>query len=100
MQSKEGVAFSVVVDAIRASARHTLPSRIEPQHRLVDDLGYDSLGVVHLSVALEDRLGRAVLLDGWIGSAAGPSALTVGSLASYLAHHVLTGDDGTAVDAA
>jgi acyl carrier protein len=77
-------ALAAVVDAIRASARHPLPNRIEPQHRVVDDLGYDSLGIVHLSVALEERLGHPILLDGWIGSAAGPSALTVGSLAHWI----------------
>jgi acyl carrier protein len=77
--------LTIVIEAIRASARHPLPARIEAQHRVVDDLGYDSLGIVNLSVALEDRLGRPILLDGWIGSAIGPSSLTVGSLAQWVA---------------
>jgi acyl carrier protein len=76
--------LSVVIEAIRASARHALPTRIEPSHRVVDDLGYDSLGIVSLSVALEDRLGRPILLDGWIGNATSTSSLTVGSLASWV----------------
>ena len=90
--------LAVVVDAIRASSRHSLPSRIEPSHRIVDDLGYDSLGIVNLSVALEDRLGRPILLDGWIGGAASPSALTVGSLAQWIVL-AARGDDGAAVGA-
>jgi acyl carrier protein len=76
--------LAAVIDAIRASARHPLPARIDPAHRVVDDLGYDSLGIVNLSVALEDRLGVPILLDGWIGSATSPSALTVGSLAQWI----------------
>jgi acyl carrier protein len=85
MQSTiDASALSVVIDAIRASARHPLPTRIEPSHRVVDDLGYDSLGIVNLSVALEDRLGHPILLDGWIGAAIGPSSLTVGSLAQWI----------------
>jgi acyl carrier protein len=85
MQSIDSTTLSAVIDALRASARHPLPAKIEPQHGVVDDLGYDSLGIVHLSVALEDRLGRPILLDGWIGSASSSSALTVGSLARWIA---------------
>ena len=73
-----------VVDAIRASARLALPDAIESHHRFVDDLGFDSLGLVTLSVALEDRFGVPILLDGWIGSASSPSGLTVGSLAAWI----------------
>lgn len=97
--STDAAALSVVVDAIRASARHTLPTRIEPSHRIVDDLGYDSLGIVNLSVALEERIGRPILLDGWIGGAASPSALTVGSLAQWIADAISDEDRGAAVGA-
>jgi len=98
MHPLDTTALSAVIDAIRASARHTLPARIEPQHRVVDDLGYDSLGIVNLSVALEDQLGRPILLDGWIGGAASPSSLTVGSLAQWVALGT-RGEDGVAVGA-
>lgn len=83
-QAETSISLAGVVDAIRASARHPLPARIESHHRFVDDLGYDSLGLVTLSVALEDRFGLPILLDGWIGSASSPSGLTVGSLATWI----------------
>lgn len=92
--------MSAVLEAIRASSRHSLPARIEPQHRIVDDLGYDSLGIVNLSVALEDRLGRPILLDGWIGSAASPSSLTVGSLTQWIATSTLAEEDAATRGAA
>jgi acyl carrier protein len=91
-------ALSVVIEAIRASARHPLPTRIEASHRVVDDLGYDSLGIVNLSVALEDQLGRPILLDGWIGAALAPSGLTVGSLAQWISLSA-QGERGAAVGA-
>jgi acyl carrier protein len=96
----DATLLSAVIDAIRASARHTMPARIEARHRLVDDLGYDSLGIVNLSVALEDRLGRPILLDGWIGSAASPSGLTVGSLAQWIATSTLAEEDAATLGAA
>jgi hypothetical protein len=80
-----------LVDAIRASSRAPLPTRIEPHHRFVDDLGFDSLGIVTLSIAIEDRFGRPVLLDGWIGSVSSPSGLTVESLGRWIAESL---DDG------
>ncbi len=98
--SSDATLLSAVIDAIRSSARHAMPTRIEPQHRIVDDLGYDSLGIVNLSVALEDRLGRPILLDGWIGSAASPSGLTVGSLAQWIATSTLAEEDAVTRGAA
>jgi acyl carrier protein len=96
--SFETSCFTGVVDSIRASARLALPSSIEPQHRFVDDLGYDSLGLVTLSVALEERFGVPILLDGWIGSASSPSGLTVGSLSTWIASS-LAEEHGTAARA-
>jgi acyl carrier protein len=90
--------LDAVADAVRASARTPPPSRIEAHHRFVDDLGYDSLGLVGLSVALEDRLGVPVLLDGWIGAVSSPSNLTVGSLATWIGSS-LREDHGTAARA-
>ena len=93
----DATSLSTVIESIRASARHTLPRTIETTHRLVDDLGYDSLGIVNLSVALEDRLGRPILLDGWIGGASSPSALTVGSLAQWISDARHEEDHGAAL---
>jgi len=66
----------------RASDRHLKP---KATHRLVDDLGFDSLGMATLAVALEGELGHALLLNDWIAMAADPSHLTIQSLTDYLA---------------
>jgi acyl carrier protein len=73
-----------VVAAIRAVARERAPARIEPGHSFVTDLGFDSMGIVVLGLALEDRFDRPVMLDEWIGRCEDPTDLTVASLCSYL----------------
>jgi acyl carrier protein len=73
-----------VVAAIRAVARERAPARIDLDHSFVDDLGFDSMGIVVLGLALEDRFDRPVLLDEWIGRCEDPTELTVGSLCAYL----------------
>ena len=75
---------SGVVAAIHAVARERAPARIEPGHSFVTDLGFDSMGIVVLGLALEDRFGRPVMLDEWIGRCEDPTELTVASLCSYL----------------
>ena len=76
--------LGLCIDAIHASVRAPIGFEVEPAHSLIDDLGFDSLGVVTLSVSLEDRFGVPILLDGWIASVSSPSALTVGSLAAWI----------------
>lgn len=76
--------FIRVVDAIRSTALAPLPERIEAHHSLVYDLGFDSMGVAMLSIALEDQFAFPVLLDTWIGAHDGPDGLTVGSLRAYM----------------
>jgi len=83
-----------LLSALRAASRAPLPARIEAHHRLVDDLGFDSLGIVSLAVAIEERFGRPILLDGWIGSVGSPSGLTVESLADWI-EESLRDDVGT-----
>jgi acyl carrier protein len=73
-----------VVAAIRAVARERAPARIEPEHSFVTDLGFDSMAIVVLGLALEDRFDRPVMLDEWIGRCEDPTELTVASLCSYL----------------
>lgn len=36
------------------------PERLLPEHRLLEDLGVDSVALLDLAVGLEARLGRAV----------------------------------------
>lgn len=78
------VTFHRVVLAIRATAQHPLPDQIEPEHSLIYDLGFDSMAVAMLSIALEDQFSFPVMLDTWIAIQDGPSGLTVGSLESYM----------------
>lgn len=87
--------LGVVVRAVRATAAHLESTPIEASHSFVDDLGFDSVAVVMLGIALEDELHCAVMLDGWIARHGDPSALTVGSLASYLREAVGTGVETT-----
>ncbi len=73
-----------VISAIRASAMHPLPDEIAPDASFVTDLGFDSMGIVTLSVALEEAFDRPILLDRWLGSASDPTRLTVESLCKHL----------------
>jgi acyl carrier protein len=57
---------------------------VQPHHRLVDDLGIDSMHVASLTIALEDEFDDVLLLSDWIAGASNPSELTVGSLVEYL----------------
>jgi acyl carrier protein len=59
---------------------------VRPQDHLVDDLGFDSVNVASLTIALEDEFADVLLLNDWIASASNPSELTVDSLVDYLFH--------------
>ena len=55
-----------------------------PAHHLVDDLGFDSVSMASLTIALEDEFADVLLLNDWIASASDPAELTVDSLVDYL----------------
>ena len=76
--------LSLALDAVTAAAPRPEPVP-RPEHRLIADLGFDSLRVSMLALELEDRLCRPVLLDPWLQDRGHPDALTVNSLATYLA---------------
>lgn len=59
-------------------------AEIEPRDRLVDDLGFDSVNVASLTIALEDQFDDVLLLNDWIAAANSPSDLTVDSLVDYV----------------
>lgn len=90
-----------VVAAIRAVARDRAPARIESTHSFVNDLGFDSMRIVVLGLALEDRFERPVLLDEWIARCSDPAELTVASLCEWLEEtlHDDRSDHAGAVDA-
>jgi acyl carrier protein len=73
-----------VVAAIRDASRAQLPERIEPGHALVRDLGFDSMTIAMLTLALEEQFDCPILLEGWIATSGDPSSLTVSSLAEYI----------------
>lgn len=58
----------------------------------VSVLGFNSLRMVSLSLALEEEFGCQLLLNDWIASAEDPRALTVGSLFDYV-ERVLAASD-------
>jgi acyl carrier protein len=81
--------------AVRSAAPRQL-DEILPQHSLVLDLGFDSMKVALLSLALEEQFGRAIFLEGWMSAHADPTALTVQSLYHYV-REALMGDEESAV---
>jgi acyl carrier protein len=70
-----------------AAIRNTLVSvgELSPGHSLVFDLGFDSMRMATLSIALEIEFDTVLLLNDWISSVDDPYQLTVRSLVEYLA---------------
>ena len=61
-----------------------IPVDARPEHRLIDDLQFDSLLMTSLAVELESEFSQPILLSDWIASATDLSMLTVKSLADHL----------------
>ncbi len=55
----------------------------------VAKLGFNSLRMVSLSLALEDEFNRPLLLNDWISRCDDPQLLTISSLCEYI-HDVLS----------
>ena len=78
---------AVVFAKVRSALSQVLEDKaadVRPHHRLVDDLGLDSMNVASLTIALEDEFDDVLLLNDWIAGASNPSELTVASLVDYL----------------
>jgi len=71
---------------------------IQAVDSLVLHLGFDSLKMTLLGLALETEFGRAIALDGWISSHPDPNELTVGSLCTFLSE-TLDLENRTAISA-
>jgi acyl carrier protein len=84
LRKNEGAIFSSVVRAIQATARNPLPEKVSADHSFVLDLGFDSMTIAILSVALEDEFNTTILLDRWIGKHSDPASMTVASLCRHL----------------
>ena len=67
------------------------PIELKETDSLIANLGFNSLKMVSLSLALEDQFGRPLLLNEWISQCEDPRALTVGSLYGFV-HEILTED--------
>jgi acyl carrier protein len=93
-QPTTGSVFAGVVAAVRSTAKGQLPQSVEPHHCFLTDLGFDSMSIALLALALEDQFESAILLDGWIAQCSDPATLTVQSLCDYV-HGVLSQDDAT-----
>jgi acyl carrier protein len=72
-----------VVRAIASTCGITV-KKIQDSDSLVARLGYDSLRMASLAIALEDEFGRSLLLAEWIARAPDPEQLTVASLCEYI----------------
>ena len=86
-----------VLAALDVAARGGLPAPIEPEHSLVLHLGFDSMKMSLLSLALESELGCPIVLDEWIAAHNDPEELTVGSLCRFLQETVAV-DERRAVE--
>jgi acyl carrier protein len=80
----DDLLFQGVLASIRSASRHELPASILPEHSFVLDLGFDSLAIARLALALEDTFAQPVLLDEWLAIEDDPGALTVASLCGYI----------------
>jgi len=68
-----------------------VPVEVNPRHRLVRDLGFDSLRMATLGLSLEDAFGCTILLSDWIASVDDPATLTVESLMCFIADRLSLG---------
>lgn len=82
MQWRREEVEARVEKAILAAMQRS--AKISPSDSLVLALGFDSLRVASLAIALEDQLDRPILLNEWVASCNDPTALTVGSLYEYV----------------
>ena len=88
----EDFVFQGIVRAISATLKGRAPSSVSLDQSFVQDLGFDSMSIALLALALEDQFDCTILLDGWIAQHSHPSALTVGSLCDYVTR-ALTDDE-------
>jgi len=54
--------------------------KIHPRDEFIADLGFDSIRIVALSIALEEAFGRPLLLSDWLSSGPEATRLNVRSL--------------------
>ena len=59
-------------------------TKLKGNDSLIVALGFNSLRMVSLSLALEEEFGKPLLLNDWISQSGDPQALTVSSLCEYI----------------
>jgi acyl carrier protein len=80
----------VTQKVVRAVKKTTLdpPDVIDGSASLVMDLGFDSLRVATLSVALEAEFGELLLLNEWIAASNSPYELNIDSLVAFVSRAI------------
>jgi acyl carrier protein len=73
-----------VITAIRAAGGDEIPEHVGADDSLVLHLGFDSMKIALLSLALEREFNVMIALDEWLGSHNDPQELTVRSLCDHV----------------
>jgi len=82
-----------IEDKVRKAVLKTLGEKVELKRSdsFVSNLGFNSLRMVSLSLALEEEFSRPLLLNDWISQCDDPRLLTIESLCNYV-EQVLKGE--------
>lgn len=83
-QRKYSFFMLKVMLAVKRAMGESESHSLSDKYRLVEDLGFDSLKMATLSIALEDALDETILLNEWISSSPSPNELTIESLALFI----------------
>lgn len=84
---------TAIESKVRKAVIDTLGKKIELKldDSFVATLGFNSLRMVSLSLALEDEFQTPLLLNDWIAQHEDPKMLTVGSLCQYVGRAIAGG---------
>jgi acyl carrier protein len=90
VMSNDDTVRTAVYDAVQATL--FVPAELHAGLTFVGDLGFDSLRFASLAIALENAIGRPILLNDWLASTDDPGDLTVGSLLQSIRELLAEGD--------
>jgi acyl carrier protein len=76
--------LSVLTDLLLQEVPALRREQITPTAELFKDLGLDSIAIVNVMVAFEERVGRAVDLLPWFTEAKGAGSYTVQSVVDFV----------------
>lgn len=88
MQEDPGMNWQreTVNEKVKLAIRSTgdVDRQIADAESLILSLGFNSLRIANLAIALEQQVDQPLLLNEWIGRCVDPATLTVGSLCEYI----------------